>query len=667
MLRRKREATGARRQRCGGAARPASQLPHCTAVARPTQYLPPTHNHAPLTPKTPPICPQASRRRLRTGRGTASVSTTQTGAAGEVMLAAGVGVRGTVFAAGVSPGLPTTGVPAPCPPLPATPTLLLLLLLLHRYEGGDMRVDSHWSEKAREAMTERDWRIFRCARHAGRGGAGRGGAGRGGAGRGGVPWRWCPCASLPVPLPAGGPHCPGPAVHALPAQLTPTGTSSPHPRSLHIPPPPASLPPSAPPLRPVQRGLFHLVQGRQPAHAYPQLGRGAAAQGAAPGGRAGAGRSRTPGRRDSRGDGMADGRRQRAATTAAALLRPMRPACRHPPPPCLHVPTPPQAVDRAGYKKPSPIQMAAIPLGLQFRDVIGIAGAAGRGRRAGHGAGCASPSLCRARCAGGAAPARLPARLWRHPRPPLTPHRLCTSPTAHTETGSGKTAAFVLPMLVYIMGQPHMAGNPEVEAEGPYSVVLAPTRELAQQVGAAARRLRGACMACGAAAAGRLPACPPSSACFRVRRRRPWLSPFPPLLPHPAPTHPSTRRSRRRRAAWPTSPTSASCRWWAASRSRTRASCCGAPRPAAPCCAAPPSCGCVVAARAARARVELPCAPAAAQLPGLPPAPPARPRAAARAARLWWPRPAAWWTASSARTQVRRPCACFLLLHCAAP
>ena len=33
-----------------------------------------------------------------------------------------------------------------------------------------------------------------------------------------------------------------------------------------------------------------------------------------------------------------------------------------------------QAVERAGYKKPSPIQMAAIPLGLQFRDVIGIAG-----------------------------------------------------------------------------------------------------------------------------------------------------------------------------------------------------------------------------------------------------------------------------------------------------
>ena len=57
-------------------------------------------------------------------------------------------------------------------------------------------------------------------------------------------------------------------------------------------------------------------------------------------------------------------------------------------------------------------------------------------------------------------------------------------PLMCAETGSGKTAAFVLPMLTYIMKQPHMLGNPEVEAEGPYSVILAPTRELAQQVGA---------------------------------------------------------------------------------------------------------------------------------------------------------------------------------------
>ncbi len=46
--------------------------------------------------------------------------------------------------------------------------------------------------------------------------------------------------------------------------------------------------------------------------------------------------------------------------------------------------------------------------------------------------------------------------------------------------GSGKTAAFVLPMLTYIMSQPKM--TEEVAVEGPYAVIMAPTRELAQQV-----------------------------------------------------------------------------------------------------------------------------------------------------------------------------------------
>ncbi|KAK3149578.1 hypothetical protein QOZ80_3AG0219380 [Eleusine coracana subsp. coracana] len=80
-----------------------------------------------------------------------------------------------------------------------------------------------------------------------------------------------------------------------------------------------------------------------------------------------------------------------------------------------------RAIEKAGYEKPSPIQMAAIPLGLQQRDVIGIA-----------------------------------------------------------ETGSGKTAAFVLPMLSYITRLPPI--SEENEAEGPYAVVMAPTRELAQQI-----------------------------------------------------------------------------------------------------------------------------------------------------------------------------------------
>ncbi|KAF5449182.1 hypothetical protein F2P56_029659 [Juglans regia] len=80
-----------------------------------------------------------------------------------------------------------------------------------------------------------------------------------------------------------------------------------------------------------------------------------------------------------------------------------------------------KAVEKAGHKKPSPFQTAAIPLGMQQSDVIGIA-----------------------------------------------------------ETGSGKTAAFVLPMLTNITRLPPL--SEENEAEGPYNVVMAPTRELAQQI-----------------------------------------------------------------------------------------------------------------------------------------------------------------------------------------
>ena len=90
---------------------------------------------------------------------------------------------------------------------------------------------------------------------------------------------------------------------------------------------------------------------------------------------------------------------------------------------CVIHPDVMRGIRDAKYAKPSPIQMASIPIGLKQRDVIGIA-----------------------------------------------------------ETGSGKTAAFVVPMLQYIKKQPVMRGNPEVEAEGPYAVILAPTRELAQQI-----------------------------------------------------------------------------------------------------------------------------------------------------------------------------------------
>ena len=79
------------------------------------------------------------------------------------------------------------------------------------------------------------------------------------------------------------------------------------------------------------------------------------------------------------------------------------------------------AVAAAGYEKPTPIQMQCLPIGLANRDMIGIA-----------------------------------------------------------ETGSGKTAAFVLPMLVYIGKQPRL--TPELAGNGPYALVMAPTRELANQI-----------------------------------------------------------------------------------------------------------------------------------------------------------------------------------------
>ncbi|KAF2280960.1 DEAD-domain-containing protein [Westerdykella ornata] len=78
-------------------------------------------------------------------------------------------------------------------------------------------------------------------------------------------------------------------------------------------------------------------------------------------------------------------------------------------------------VDEVGYSEPSAIQRAAIPIALQSRDLIGVA-----------------------------------------------------------VTGSGKTAAFLLPLLVYISKLPPL--TTQNKQDGPYALILAPTRELAQQI-----------------------------------------------------------------------------------------------------------------------------------------------------------------------------------------
>nr|XP_019536883.2 probable ATP-dependent RNA helicase DDX23 [Aedes albopictus] len=79
-------------------------------------------------------------------------------------------------------------------------------------------------------------------------------------------------------------------------------------------------------------------------------------------------------------------------------------------------------IDKVGYKEPTPIQRQAIPIGLQNRDIIGIA-----------------------------------------------------------ETGSGKTLAFLIPLLTWIQSLPKI-DRLETADQGPYAIILAPTRELAQQI-----------------------------------------------------------------------------------------------------------------------------------------------------------------------------------------
>lgn len=80
-----------------------------------------------------------------------------------------------------------------------------------------------------------------------------------------------------------------------------------------------------------------------------------------------------------------------------------------------------KVIEQIGYAEPTPIQRQAIPIAIQGRDIIGVA-----------------------------------------------------------ETGSGKTASFVIPMLCFIKDLPQLdLSNSHL---GPYALILAPTRELALQI-----------------------------------------------------------------------------------------------------------------------------------------------------------------------------------------
>ncbi|KAG6854626.1 mRNA splicing protein prp28 [Blastosporella zonata] len=100
-----------------------------------------------------------------------------------------------------------------------------------------------------------------------------------------------------------------------------------------------------------------------------------------------------------------------------------------------------ECIEKIGYKEPSPIQRQAIPIGLQNRDIIGIA----------------ETGMF---------------KFYRRLIYPLI--------------GSGKTAAFVIPMLAFISGLPPFTDDNR--HLGPYALILAPTRELAQQIESEARK-----------------------------------------------------------------------------------------------------------------------------------------------------------------------------------
>ena len=86
-----------------------------------------------------------------------------------------------------------------------------------------------------------------------------------------------------------------------------------------------------------------------------------------------------------------------------------------------------RTIEKLGYFEPTPIQRQAIPLALEGRDFIGVA-----------------------------------------------------------ETGSGKTASFILPMITEIMKLPRM--NSEIAGDGPYGLIIVPTRELANQIEVEAKK-----------------------------------------------------------------------------------------------------------------------------------------------------------------------------------
>ncbi len=95
------------------------------------------------------------------------------------------------------------------------------------------------------------------------------------------------------------------------------------------------------------------------------------------------------------------------------------------------------------------------------------------------------------------------------------PFPISCRPQGIAKTGSGKTAAFVLPMLVHIMDQPELD-----KGQGPIGLVVAPTRELAEQIHRETRKFSkpyGEGTWCMAASELHLLTCAPSCSLVAIR------------------------------------------------------------------------------------------------------------------------------------------------------
>ena len=130
-----------------------------------------------------------------------------------------------------------------------------------------------------------------------------------------------------------------------------------------------------------------------------------------------------------------------------------------------------RAAAKRGYAVPTAVQAQAIPLALAGKvraKALGTPAAAGRAAR--------TPRLLLPRAAQRSAHAHACAAALTRAAPRCRPRIWAQDVIAQAVTGSGKTAAYLLPALHRLLTQAAEAAPP------PRALVLVPTRELCTQV-----------------------------------------------------------------------------------------------------------------------------------------------------------------------------------------